>query len=61
MRHGPIITDHTLYRALGSTMQAQHTAYQDLCQYHIDVGLLQEIRAILNQCRVLGTERFKDL
>jgi len=59
-QHDAVITDHMLYLALGSTMQARQTAYRALCQYRIDEDLLQEIRATLNQCRVLGTERFKD-
>jgi REP-associated tyrosine transposase len=36
-QHDPVITDHTLYLALGSTVQARHTAYQVLCQ-HPDIG-----------------------
>jgi REP-associated tyrosine transposase len=59
-QHDPVITDHMLYLALGSTVQARNAAYEILCQRHLDAGLLQEIRATLNQCRVLGTERFKD-
>ena len=41
-------------------MQERQTAYRALFQHHLDENLLQEIRATLNQCRVLGTERFKD-
>jgi putative transposase len=46
-QHDPVITDHTLYRALGGTVQPRHTAYQVLCQHPIDAGLLQEICATL--------------
>ena len=56
----PVITDHALYLALGTTMQERHTAYRALFQHLIDENLLQEIRATLHQGRVLGTERFKD-
>jgi putative transposase len=59
-QHDPAITDHALYLALGTTMQERQTAYRALFQHHLDENLLQEIRATLNQCRVLGTERFKD-
>jgi putative transposase len=56
----PIITDHALYMALGSTPQERLMAYRALCQDHLHASLLQEIRTTLHQSRVLGTERFKD-
>ena len=56
----PVMTDHALYLALGSTLQERQTAYRALFQYDIDDSVVQEIRATLQQCRVLGTERFKD-
>jgi putative transposase len=41
-------------------MQARYTASRALFQHHRDEHLVQEIRATLHQCRVLGTERCKD-
>jgi putative transposase len=37
----PVITDHALYLALGTTMQERQTAYRALFQHHIDENLLQ--------------------
>ena len=53
-------TDHELYRALGRTPQERQSAYRALFQGTLDEGELQDLRSTLNQCRVLGTERFKD-
>jgi putative transposase len=55
-----VVTDHALYLALGNTPQERQQAYQVLCQGQLDADLLQEIRATLQQGRILGTERFKD-
>lgn len=56
----PVVADHALYLALGSTPHERHLAYRDLCQQQLDAHALQEIRTTLHQSRVLGTERFKD-
>jgi putative transposase len=56
----PVVTDHALYLALGNTPQERQQAYQALCQGQISADLFQEIRATLQQGRVLGSERFKD-
>jgi putative transposase len=55
-----VVTDHELYRALGRTSQERQSAYRALFQRTLDEGELQELRSTLHQCRVLGTERFKD-
>ncbi len=56
----PVVEDHALYLALGSTPHERYRVYQDLCRQQLDTSVLQEIRATLHQSRVLGTERFKD-
>lgn len=56
----PLITDHAAYLALGSTSEERHQAYRGLFRDQLVPAGLQEIRESLNQCRVLGSERFKD-
>ncbi|MFQ5802395.1 MAG: transposase [Candidatus Methylomirabilales bacterium] len=56
----PVITDHAAYLALGSTDEERHEAYRGLFRDQFNPARLQEIRESLNQCRVLGSERFKD-
>jgi len=55
-----LITDHTAYLGLGRTNEERHQAYRGLVRDQLDPARLQEIRTSLNQCRVLGNERFKD-
>jgi putative transposase len=55
-----LITDHSVYLALGRTKEERHEAYRGLFRDPLDPARLQEIRESLNQCRVLGGERFKD-
>ena len=40
--------------------EERHQAYRGLFRDQLDSARLQEIRESLNQCRVLGGERFKD-
>jgi putative transposase len=56
----PVITDHSLYHALGSTPDERQAAYRGLFEEVLDARVLQDIRTTLHQSRVLGTERFKD-
>lgn len=56
----PLITDHSAYLALGRTHEERHQAYRGLVRDQVDPARLQEIRESVNQCRVLGSERFKD-
>jgi putative transposase len=56
----PLITDHAAYLALGSTDEERHQAYRAFFRDQLDSARLSEIRESLNQCRVLGSERFKD-
>lgn len=57
----PVITDHALYQALGRTPHERQGAYRALFHDDIAEGVLQEIRTAVHHCRVLGTERFKDV
>lgn len=59
-KRNPLITDHSAYLALGATHEERQQAYRGLFRDQLDPARLQEIREGLNQCRVLGSERFKD-
>ena len=56
----PIVTDHGEYLRLGQSPEQRQHAYRALFQYQIEPDQVHGIRAALNQCRVLGGERFKD-
>lgn len=55
-----VISDHPLYLALGRTDHERHATYRELFRDSLDQAILQEIRESGNQCRVLGSERFKN-
>ena len=55
-----IVVDHPLYNALGASPEERRLAYRELFRSYIDDRLLGVIRASVNQCGVLGSERFKD-
>ncbi len=55
-----LIKPHPQYLALGDTSQIRQTEYRALFDTHIDGHSLAVIRESLNQCRVLGSESFKD-
>ena len=55
-----LLKPHPLYLALGVSPQARQATYRALFDAHIDEHSLLAIRESLNQCRVLGSERFKD-
>lgn len=54
------VTAHPQYLALGCTPQARCTAYAALFDAQLDDRSVSDIRESLNQCRVLGSETFKD-
>lgn len=56
-----VIADHDLYQALGHTPHERQVAYRAMFHPAIAEGVLQEIRTTVHQCRVLGSERFKDV
>ena len=59
-RADPLISDHTQYLALGRTNSERHAAYRQLFCAHLDEAILSTIRLTIDQCLVLGSERFKD-
>lgn len=54
-----LVTAHDQYLALGKTDEERTHAYRELLRQRLDSDMLQEIRESTNQCRVLGTERFR--
>lgn len=54
------LTFHSQYLALGGKSAQRQAAYQALFRGHIAGDDLRSIRETLNQCGVLGSERFKD-
>lgn len=56
----PLITEHPEYFALGPGPEERRYAYRELFRQHMDHEQTHSIRDALNQCRVLGSERFKD-
>jgi putative transposase len=55
-----VVTEQAEYTALGGSLAARREAYQKLFRVDLDTEELGEIRDSLNQCRALGSERFKD-
>ncbi len=55
-----IITPPPQYNALGATAEARQAAYRNLFNAQIEPRSLALIRDSLNQCRVYGSDKFKD-
>ena len=55
-----LIRDHAQYLALGRTVPERNAAYRELCCVYLDEAVLSIIRRTIDQCLVLGCERFKD-
>ncbi|MDH5302251.1 MAG: transposase [Gammaproteobacteria bacterium] len=55
-----LCTPHLIYKRLGRTVQTRTESYRDLFRYHLEPGLVGQIRISLNQGMVLGNERFKE-
>lgn len=49
----------TQYQALGSDSKTRYSAYRELFRYHLDPGLVDEIRLATNGNYALGSSRFK--
>lgn len=56
----PVVTDHERYLALGQSAEERQHSYRELFGYPLDHREIHGIREALNQCRVLGSDRFKD-
>ncbi|MES9856132.1 MAG: transposase [Sedimenticola sp.] len=54
-----LITPHPLYTALGNEDATRICAYSELFRYHIDPGLVDDIRAATNGNYALGSTRFQ--
>ena len=59
-RGDSLIVDHAGYQALGESITVRCAAYRSLFEHAIGKDMLSTIRSSLNECRVLGDERFKD-
>lgn len=59
-RESGIVRPHERYRALGITENAMQQAYRELFRTTLNNELLQKIRETINQCRVMGNDRFRD-
>jgi putative transposase len=55
----PVVRDHPLYEALGTSDGERHSAYQELFRVHLKPSVLDQIRRSLNHGVVLGSEGFK--
>lgn len=56
----PVVSPHMEYAALGRDESTRQSAYRELFRQHLEPRIVDEIRSTLNQCRVYGSERFKD-
>ena len=54
-----IVCPHKCYLKLGQSVDERTQAYRELFRHQMDNRLLNEIRDVTNQCRVLGNERFR--
>ena len=55
-----IVQPHTQYKLLGSTIQARQSAYRELFRYHLNPGIVDEIRSATNGNFALWNARFKE-
>jgi len=56
----PMLTPHTLYRALGATDAERQSAYLELLHTHMDDEKISEIRASWQTGTPLGNDRFRE-
>jgi putative transposase len=54
-----LITPHSIYNSLGTEEVTRKASYRELFRYHLDPGLIDEIRAATNGNYVLGSSRFQ--
>lgn len=59
-QHNPLLVQHEQYLALGLDDNARQQAYRELFDSQLSAKDLTEIRDSLNQCRIWGSEHFKD-
>jgi len=55
-----LVTTHPEYRKLGADDSERRRVYRELFRHKIDNDQLHQIRDSLQQCRVLGNDRFRN-
>jgi len=55
-----LVKAHPEYMKLGADESERHHAYRELFRHKIDDEQLHRIRDSLQQCRVLGNDRFRN-
>jgi putative transposase len=55
-----VVTPHPIYLLLGKTDQERHAAYRELFRYHLEPGIIDNIRRTTNGNFVLGNDRFQN-
>jgi len=55
-----VLTPHPLYMALGRDEEHRQAAYRELFRFHLDPGLVDQIRAATNGNFALGSPRFQE-
>jgi putative transposase len=53
------LAPHPLYTALDSDEAVRKAAYRELFRYHLDLGLIDQIRSATNGNYVLGSTQFQ--
>jgi len=55
-----LITPHAIYNSLGSDPVIRQNNFRELFRYHLDSGMVDEIRTATNGNYALGSDRFKE-
>jgi putative transposase len=56
-----LLTQHSLFLALGVSTEERQAAYRALFEAHLDEKTLEEVRSSINKAWVLGSEHFKQM
>ena len=57
--HSIPLVEHPVYTALGDDLEGRRAAYRELFRYHLDSGIVDQIRSATNGNYALGSERFR--
>ena len=57
--HSIPLVEHPVYTALGDDLEGRRAAYRELFRYHLDPGIVDQIRSATNGNYALGSERFR--
>ena len=55
-----MLTPHDMYKSMGSDEGLLHQNYRELFRYHLDLGVIDEIRSATNGNFALGSDIFKE-